>query len=166
MRAKLDPLFFEYLLIIGNGIEREYTCHMIKLPSYIIIDFESEFESLKKLIAIVFPKFHTYGDNLNTMMNRVILTQKNEHVDVINNMLVKEIPGEIFTYFSFDVIIDKTEEFIRGDFLNSLTPNVIPPYELALKKIVLLCCLETLILQKVREMGLDLSIENLNEMLF
>lgn len=76
MRAKLDPLFCEYLLRIGNGIESEHTCHMINLPSYIIIDFESEFESLKKLIAIVFPKFHTYGDNLNTMMNIVILTQK------------------------------------------------------------------------------------------
>ncbi|XP_022891885.1 uncharacterized protein LOC111406738 [Olea europaea var. sylvestris] len=92
MRAKLDHLFCEYLLRIGNGIEREHTCHMIKLPSDIIIDFESEFESLKKLIAIVFPNFHTYGDNLNTMMNRVILTPKNEHIDVINNMLVKEIP--------------------------------------------------------------------------
>ncbi|XP_022843247.1 uncharacterized protein LOC111366784 [Olea europaea var. sylvestris] len=134
MRAKLDHLFYEYLLRIGNGIEREHTCHMIKLPSYIIIDFESEFESLKKLIAIVFPDFHTYGNNLNTMMNRVILTSKNEHVDVINNMLVKEIPREIFTYFSFDEVIDKTEGFIREDFLNSLTPNDIPPRELVLKR--------------------------------
>ncbi|XP_022891621.1 uncharacterized protein LOC111406425 [Olea europaea var. sylvestris] len=89
--------------------KREHTYHMIKLPSDIIIDFESKFESLKKLIAIVFPNFHTYGDNLNTMMNRVILTSKNEHVDVINNMLVKEIPEEIFTNFSFDEVIDKTE---------------------------------------------------------
>ncbi|XP_022895478.1 uncharacterized protein LOC111409696 [Olea europaea var. sylvestris] len=76
---------------IGNGIEREHTYHMIKLPSDIIIDFESEFESLKKLIAIVFPNFHTYGDNLNTMMNRVILTPKNEHEDVINNILKEDI---------------------------------------------------------------------------
>lgn len=55
-------------------------------------------------------------------------------MDVINNMLVKEIPGEIFTYFSFDEIIDKTEGFIHEDFLNSLTPNVIPPHELVLKR--------------------------------
>ncbi|XP_022878625.1 uncharacterized protein LOC111396421 [Olea europaea var. sylvestris] len=123
MRAKLDPLFCEYLLRIGNGIKREHTCHMIKLLSGIIIDFESEFESLKKLIAIVFPNFHTYGDNLNAMMNRVILTPKNEPVDVINNMFVKGIPKEIFTYFSFDEVIDKTEGFIHKDFLNSLTPK-------------------------------------------
>ncbi|XP_022857008.1 uncharacterized protein LOC111378072 [Olea europaea var. sylvestris] len=130
MRAKLDLLFCEYLL----RIEREHTCHMIKLPSDIIIDFESEFESLKKLIAIVFPNFHqTYGDNLNIMINRVILTPKNEHVDVINNMLVKEISGEIFTYFNFDEVIDKIEEF-REDFLNSLTPNGIPPLEFVLKR--------------------------------
>ncbi|XP_022893734.1 ATP-dependent DNA helicase PIF4-like [Olea europaea var. sylvestris] len=90
MRTKLDPLFCEYLLRIGNGIEREHTCHMIKLPADIIIDFESEFESLKKLIAIVFPNFHTYGDNLNTMMNRVILTPKNEHVDKVTDKIREE----------------------------------------------------------------------------
>ncbi|XP_022895359.1 uncharacterized protein LOC111409550 [Olea europaea var. sylvestris] len=76
MKAKLDSLFCEYLLRIGNGIEREHTCHMIKLHSDIIMDFESEFELLKKLIAIVFPNFHAYGDNLNIMMNIVILTPK------------------------------------------------------------------------------------------
>lgn len=89
MRARLDHSFCEYLLKIGNGIEKEHTCRMIKLPSDIVIDFEDEIKSLKKFISIVFSNFRTYSDNLNTMMNRIILTPKNEYIDMINNMLVK-----------------------------------------------------------------------------
>ncbi|XP_022875563.1 uncharacterized protein LOC111394004 [Olea europaea var. sylvestris] len=43
-------------------------------------------------------------------------------------MLLKEIPGEKVTYFSFDEVIDKSEGF------NSLTPNGIPIHELILEK--------------------------------
>ncbi|XP_022852249.1 ATP-dependent DNA helicase PIF1-like [Olea europaea var. sylvestris] len=49
-------------------------------------------------------------------------------------MLVKEISREIFTYFSFDEVIDKIEGFIHDDFLKSLTPNGIPSHELVLKR--------------------------------
>ncbi|XP_022858273.1 uncharacterized protein LOC111379169 [Olea europaea var. sylvestris] len=101
MRAKLDPSFSEYLLKIGNGIEREHSCQMIMLPQDITINFENEFKSLKELINIVFLNFQTYGDNLNIMMNRVILTPKNEYLDLVNNIFLKEIPVEKFTYFSF-----------------------------------------------------------------
>lgn len=60
----------------GNVIEKEHACNMIKLPPDIIIYFEDEFTSLKELTNIVFPNFQIYGDNLNIMMNKIILTQK------------------------------------------------------------------------------------------
>ncbi|XP_022893193.1 ATP-dependent DNA helicase PIF1-like [Olea europaea var. sylvestris] len=66
MRAKLDPVFCDYLLRIGDETEKEHK---------------------------------VYADHLHGMMNRVILTPKNE----------------------------------CEDFLNSLTPNGIPPHELKLK---------------------------------
>ncbi|XP_022847665.1 uncharacterized protein LOC111370210 [Olea europaea var. sylvestris] len=94
MRAKLDPSFCEYLLKIGNGIERTHSCQMITFPEDITIHFEDEFKSLKELIDIVFFNFQTYGDNLHIIMSRIILTPKNEYADLINNMLLKEIPRE------------------------------------------------------------------------
>ncbi|XP_022871453.1 uncharacterized protein LOC111390623 [Olea europaea var. sylvestris] len=123
MRAKLDPSFCDYLLNIRNEIERIHSCQMITLPEVITINIEDEFKSLKKLIEIVFPNFQTYGNNLHNMINRIILTLKNKYVDLINNMLLKEIPREKVTYFSFDEMIDKSEEFIDEDFLSSLVPN-------------------------------------------
>ncbi|XP_022891743.1 uncharacterized protein LOC111406581 [Olea europaea var. sylvestris] len=46
---------------------------------------------------------------------------------------IMKIPGQIFMYYSFDETIDKSEQSFEEDFLNSLTSNGIPPYELNLK---------------------------------
>ncbi|XP_022866263.1 ATP-dependent DNA helicase PIF1-like [Olea europaea var. sylvestris] len=74
-----------------------------------------------------------YVDNLHNMINRVILTPMNECVDYINKILLEQIPGDFSTYYSFDEAIDKSEQSLHEDFLNTLTPNGIPPHELKLK---------------------------------
>jgi hypothetical protein len=61
------------------------------------------------------------------------LTPKNDCVDEINNLLINRFPREIARYSSFDETIDKTEQGIMEDFLNSLTPNGLPPHKLLLK---------------------------------
>jgi hypothetical protein len=133
MRAKFDPTFCDYLLRIGNGTEQQHSCNCIQLPNEIIIPFQDEMTSLKLLIHNVFPNIEKYADNLHTMTNRVILTPRNDCVDHINKILLEQIPGEIFTYYSFDEAIDQSEHNLQEDFLNSLTSNGIPPHELNLK---------------------------------
>ncbi|XP_022851655.1 uncharacterized protein LOC111373369 [Olea europaea var. sylvestris] len=133
MRAKSDPMFYTYLLRIGNGTEEEHTCKCIMLPNSIILPFEDEITSLKILIHHVFPNKQAYVDNLHNMINRVILTPTNECVDYINKILLEQILGDFSTYYSFDEAIDKSEQSLHEDFLNTLTPNGIPPHELKLK---------------------------------
>ncbi|KAL5580950.1 hypothetical protein UlMin_013392 [Ulmus minor] len=133
MRAMLDPSFSEYLLRIGNGVEKHYSCKMVKLSPNIILPFEEDIFSLNNLINIVFPNLHDYIEKLDCMINRVILTPKNEHVDQINNILIECFPGDTFKYFSFDKVLDITQQGMQEDFLNTLTPNGIPPHELILK---------------------------------
>ncbi|KAG2706898.1 hypothetical protein I3760_05G123100 [Carya illinoinensis] len=67
------------------------------------------------------------------MMNRAILTPKNSYVDEINALLIHRFPGELKRYYSFDEAIDTSEQSIMEDFLNTLTPNGLPPHELLLK---------------------------------
>ncbi|CAA3030170.1 ATP-dependent DNA helicase PIF1-like, partial [Olea europaea subsp. europaea] len=134
MRAQLDPIFSKFLLSIGNGVEKLHTCNMIQLSPEITICFENEVVSLKNLIHAVFPDLNNYTDDLNAVINRVILTPKNEYVDQINNILLKDIPGKTFTYYSFDETLEETQQSIHEDFLNTLTPNGIPPHELILKQ--------------------------------
>ncbi|XP_022872324.1 uncharacterized protein LOC111391357 [Olea europaea var. sylvestris] len=133
MRAKFDPTFCHYLLRIGDGTEQEHTCRCIKLPDNIVLPLEEEITSLKELIHHVFPNIEAYADNLDTMANRVILTPTNECVDHINRILLEQIPGQLYTYYSFDEAIDKSKQSVQKDFLNSLTSNDSPPHELKLK---------------------------------
>ncbi|XP_022855671.1 uncharacterized protein LOC111376897 [Olea europaea var. sylvestris] len=133
MRAKFDPTFCDYLLRIVNGMKLEHNCNCIQLPHNIIVPFEDEITSLKFLISHVFPNIEAYVDNLHVMANRVILTPRNECVDNINRILLDQNSGQIYTYYSFDEAIDKLEQSLYENFLNTLTPNGIPPYELKLK---------------------------------
>ncbi|XP_062100178.1 uncharacterized protein LOC133806060 [Humulus lupulus] len=62
-----------------------------------------------------------------------------EIFDMYYLWFVKELdksrfPGEAQRYYSVDETIDKTEQSVMEDFLNTLTPNGLPPYELLLKK--------------------------------
>ena len=54
-------------------------------------------------------------------------------MDQINNILIERFPGDTFKYFSFDEVLDNTQQGMQEDFLNTLTPNGIPPHELILK---------------------------------
>ncbi|XP_022846398.1 ATP-dependent DNA helicase PIF2-like [Olea europaea var. sylvestris] len=115
MRAQLDTSFCKYLLDIGDGTAEKHSCNMVQLPPDITIDFEEHITSLQSLIDIVYPNLDHYVDNLHYMINRVILTPKNEYVDEINNLLISHFPGDSFTYFSFDEAIDTTDQSMQED---------------------------------------------------
>ena len=76
MRAMLDPLFLEYFLRIGKGVEKHHSCNMVKLSANIILPFEEDILSLNNLINIVFPNLHDYIEKIDYMINRVILNSK------------------------------------------------------------------------------------------
>lgn len=95
MRAKLDSMFLEYLLQIGNGTELGTIADTIKLPTTMIIPYIDDMTSLNGLIAIVFLDINEYPNNLDSMINRAILTPKNDCIDEINNLLINQFPGEI-----------------------------------------------------------------------
>ena len=67
------------------------------------------------------------------MIDRAILTPKNDDVDEINRILIDKLPGPITSYYCFDETIDSCQQGQQEDFLNSLTPNDLPPHELELK---------------------------------
>ena len=94
------------------------------------------------MIKSVFLNMHDYSNNLHLMINRAILTPKNDYVDEINSILIEQFPRNPIKYYSFDETQDKDGQCFQEDFLNTLTPNGIPPYELVLKTncpIILLC---------------------------
>ncbi|KAL5543450.1 hypothetical protein UlMin_007234 [Ulmus minor] len=86
MRARFDQTFSNFLLRIGDGEKQIDDDDNITLPDNIIIPYEVDTTSLKKMITTVFPDIHNYPKNTHFMVNRAILTPKNDYVDEINNI--------------------------------------------------------------------------------
>uniref|UniRef100_A0A8I6XIZ5 ATP-dependent DNA helicase n=1 Tax=Hordeum vulgare subsp. vulgare TaxID=112509 RepID=A0A8I6XIZ5_HORVV len=131
MRAQTKPWFSKYLLRISNGTEKTIGDDYVCLPEDIVITYTKDEKQVNKLIEDVFPSLHTNAMSREYMSTRAILSTKNEHVDDLNDKMISRFPGEEKVYHSFDSIEDDFENNI--DFLNSNTPNGLPPHVLKVK---------------------------------
>ncbi|XP_066341099.1 uncharacterized protein [Miscanthus floridulus] len=149
MRARNDKWFSEYLLRIGNGTEETYDDGYVQLPDDILIgsnneDFtensvknkkiSSEDASINILIDRVFPNLQANCKSTEYMRERAILSTRNEYVDAVNALMIDRFPGEEKVYYSFDSVDDDSRNNYPIDFLNTITPNGLPPHELKVKK--------------------------------
>ncbi|KAG2684916.1 hypothetical protein I3760_10G098000 [Carya illinoinensis] len=134
MRVRLDLVFSDYVLEVGNGMPPNTVDETIKIPNRMLIPYYDDSTSLDYLIEDVFHNIHEYSVNISIMMNQAILTPNNSYVDEINALLIHRLPGEIQRYYSFDEIIDTSKQSVMEDFLNTLIPNRLLPHELLLKK--------------------------------
>jgi hypothetical protein len=120
MRAKSDPWFAEYLLHVGGGSEETTIDDEIHLPHDICIPHTGEDSDLDTLIDCIFP-------NLNANMS------SNGGVDMINMKMIGRFHGNEMVYHSFDCAMDDPHNYYPEEFLNTLTPNGLPPHVLKLK---------------------------------
>ncbi|TVU14783.1 hypothetical protein EJB05_38276, partial [Eragrostis curvula] len=131
MRAQKDLWFSEYLLRIGNGTEKVVVDDYVQIPDDVIIDYSED--GIDNLINNVFKGLMDNVSCAVYMSERAILSTKNEHVDALNSKMIDMFPGESRTYYSFDSVDDDKINSYPLDFLNSLTPNGLPPHELKIK---------------------------------
>jgi ATP-dependent DNA helicase PIF1 len=145
MRAKNDNWFAEYLLRIGNGIEKTFGDNYVQLLDDIIVEWRqnssksankicSEDNPIDNLIEQVFPKLKANCTSADYMRERAILSTTNEHVNAMNAIMIEMFPGNEKVYYSFESVDDDTRNNYPLDFLNSITPNGLPPHELKVKK--------------------------------
>ena len=69
----------------------------------------------------------------NYITSRAILSTRNNCVDQINIKMIGRFRGEEVVYYSFDRVEDDPHNYYPPEFLNSLTPNGLPPHVLKLK---------------------------------
>ncbi|GAA0175699.1 hypothetical protein LIER_28822 [Lithospermum erythrorhizon] len=99
-----------------------------------VVEYDNDEASEQHLINAIYRSLHINGHVSDYMSSRAILTRKNEHVDKLNAMLIEKFPGDEVIYISFDEAIDDVHNYYTDEFLNSLTPNGMPPHKLVLKK--------------------------------
>ncbi|CAG8722686.1 19996_t:CDS:2 [Racocetra fulgida] len=119
--------FMNFLLRIGDGSESAINSDMIKIPDQMIILWLNEQDSLQNLID-------------------AISTTKNEYIDYLNKKIIEQFPRTSKPFYAYDSVLNDMNNIYQTKFLNSLTPNGLPPYELMLKvgdPIICLCNLDS-----------------------
>ncbi|XP_026459792.1 uncharacterized protein LOC113360500 [Papaver somniferum] len=132
MRSRLDPIFSEFLIRIGDGTEPYVVDNMVKLPDDIVMKWEGE-KSVEKLIDEVFPELGKNASDKSYMSQRALITPKNDIVEKLNQKVINIFPGDEVVYHSFDMAKDDPNNLWTEDFLNTIDPGGLPPHRLILK---------------------------------
>jgi ATP-dependent DNA helicase PIF1 len=132
MRAQSDPWFSDYLLRIGNGTEDMFAGDYVRLPKDIVIEYKDE-HSIDRLIDCVFPDLDRNACSTQYMRERRILCTRNDYVDEINARMIDRFLGTTTVFYNFDSVDDDKRNNYPQYFLNSITPNGLPPHELRIK---------------------------------
>ncbi|XP_061993673.1 uncharacterized protein LOC133711585 [Rosa rugosa] len=127
MRSINDPKFSEFLLNVGNGEQPSVIEDMIQLPSCMVIPWEGE-ESINQLVNEVFPNLESHVNDAAYMVERAIITPKNDDVDVLNEIVWLQRCCKNVN------IEDDTRNMYQQEFLNSISPSGMPPHQLTIKK--------------------------------
>ncbi|AQK61186.1 hypothetical protein ZEAMMB73_Zm00001d054073 [Zea mays] len=133
MRAKNDPWFAEYLLRVGGGTEVTNSDGDIRLPDEVCVPYSGSDNDLDNLIDFVFPNLNENMSDSTYITSRAILSTRNNWVDMINTKMIDRFQGEHMVYHSFDSAMDDPHNYYPPEFLNTLTPNGLPPHVLKLK---------------------------------
>ncbi|AQL03309.1 hypothetical protein ZEAMMB73_Zm00001d045848 [Zea mays] len=133
MRAKNDPWFAEYLLRVGDGTEDTNSDGDICLPDEVCVPYSGSDSDLDNLIDFVFPNLNENMSDSTYITSRAILSTRNDWVDMINAKMIDRFQGEHMVYHSFDSAMDDPHNYYPPEFLNTLTPNGLPPHVLKLK---------------------------------
>jgi len=90
-------------------------------------------QSIDTLIGHVFPDLDKNWTSVSYMCKRVILSTRNEYVNSLNALMIAKFSGKEKIYYSHDSVDDDSTNNYPLDFLNSITPNGLPPHELKIK---------------------------------
>lgn len=96
--------------------------------------------SLKQLLDATYPGLERLATTTaEYLTNRTILAARNDEVNVINNAALEVFPGDVITILAADSMpeVDVRDPTnicqIPSEYLNTLDPSGLPPFELKLK---------------------------------
>ncbi|KAH7515891.1 hypothetical protein FEM48_Zijuj10G0074600 [Ziziphus jujuba var. spinosa] len=106
MQAQLDPIFNEYVLRTGDGIEQVIYDDNVKVPFNMVIPYIDEDDddiALNRMIDHVLPHISDYANNLDTMINRDI---DNKEIDTTTSTEDKIEPKIGMVFYSHDELVE------------------------------------------------------------
>ena len=121
MRARTDPTFNEFLRRMVNGDEQTIGDNLILLPEQLNVKHCRDVIAKEYIIKEIFPNLQE-----NAATAKYVI--EDNHVDKLNDKLISQFPGESTIFNNFDSAEDDTKNYYQEEYLNTLTPNGLPPY--------------------------------------
>ena len=118
---------------VGGGSEEATVDDEIYLPHDICIPHTREDSDLDTLIDCIFANLNANMSSKDYITSRVILSMRNDWVDMIIMKMIGRFHGDEMVYHSFDCAVDDPHNYYPEEFLNTLTPNGLPRHVLKLK---------------------------------
>jgi ATP-dependent DNA helicase PIF1 len=125
--------FANQLMKLGNGeFPTDPTTNTITFPP----DFCQAVSSVQEIVENIFPEIVNNYNNHKWLCERAIMAPKNDSVNhkSINTRIQNELLGTMTAYKSIETVTDPDRAVnYPTEFLNSLEPSGMPPYNLTLK---------------------------------
>ena len=137
--------FERFLLRIGEGkepVEPDQGDFMVKIPEYL----KSKSNTVKEFCQSIFPNLNNIVQeglkrialqdrgSFDWLMSRAIICPTNKDAEEINQLMMKELKGNLMIYRSADKVVDPNEATkYPQEFLNSVNLASLPPHILELK---------------------------------
>ncbi|XP_025192082.1 ATP-dependent DNA helicase PIF1-like [Melanaphis sacchari] len=130
MRADNDVNFANWLLQLGSGQlpTVDGVPDTVEIPQHMVCD-------VADLIDFVFPQQMSLV-NIDEFARKIILCPRNDECRQVNRTVLQRIDGAHRSYTAIDtVVVDDPDEAANypTEFLNTLEPDGLPPYNLTLK---------------------------------
>lgn len=113
---------------VGNGDEPTIRDNLILLPEQLTVKHSRDGFPEESIIQEIFPNLQENAATAKYVTERAILASRNDHVDKLNDKLIAMFPGESKIFNSFDSAEDDTNNYYQEEYLNTLTPNGLPPH--------------------------------------
>jgi hypothetical protein len=134
-------MFFDWVLGIGDGTVGENNDVDMKLdiPDDLLI--RTSDDPVAAIVEAIYPSLLENMKDPSFFQDRAILTPKNAIVDLINDHMMKNIPGEEKEYLSYDSPdkdndnsgVDRPDDIHTPEFLNTINCSGLPNHKLKLK---------------------------------
>ncbi|XP_059168222.1 uncharacterized protein LOC131950184 [Physella acuta] len=119
--------YSRFLLNVGEGKVPTNENGEIELPEDMVLNNISIEQCMKN----IYPSFE---EPKVVFSKRCILVPLNENLRTINSMCIREFPGQLKEYFSFNSVIEGTDSaHFPTEFLDSVELSGLPPHRLELK---------------------------------
>jgi ATP-dependent DNA helicase PIF1 len=126
--------FANFLLRVGNGSEPTFRVNSwIRIPDEIYFPSTSV-QDLSRWVFINLTAAEVETRGLDWLFTRAILTPKNTHVRMINDVLLDDFPGDEVVYLSSDTVSDEDDAMTYPvEYLNTIVLGCLPDHHLKLK---------------------------------